>query len=410
MCGVIDLDTIDDLMFALTSAYRGGHSVLHTVAAKAITLRPVLAHFASNGFGCEVASPGELALALAAGFAPESIVLDSPAKTDTDIKRALELGISFNIDSFEELARVDAAISHAGPPRSPIGIRINPQTGAGAIGATSTATRTSKFGIGLADNREQIIEAFATRPWLTQLHVHSGSQGLSLDHAAAGVRLIVELAHSITARNGFQQVTRIDVGGGLPVNFDSDLVTPTFADHRAALFAVAPELFDGTFELVTEFGRALTAKAGTLVTRVEYTKIAGGRHIAVTHAGVQVATRTVFAPGEWPLRISVYDSKGQQRSENICLQDIAGPACFTGDMLAVNRGLPLIRPGDLIAIPETGGYYFSSHYTYNALPRPAVYTIRSESGFRNWATARRAQSVTEIVSESGESTLVPLSV
>ncbi|MDT0382727.1 diaminopimelate decarboxylase, partial [Streptomyces sp. DSM 42041] len=232
----------------------------------------------------------------------ERIVFDSPAKTTTEIERALALGVSFNIDNFEELARVDQAIARVEGHRSVIGMRLNPQTGAGTIGAMSTATTTSKFGIGLADHRDEIVDAFADRPWLTQLHVHSGSQGMSLAHAAEGVRLVAELAAEITARVGVRQIQRIDIGGGLPVNFESDDITPSFADHRAALEAAVPQLFDGTYALVTEFGRALTAKAGTIVARVEYTKVTGGRPIAITHAGVQVATRTIFAPEAWPLR------------------------------------------------------------------------------------------------------------
>jgi diaminopimelate decarboxylase len=409
LCGVIDLDTLDEFMRALHATYPSDMPALHTIAAKAITLRPVLNRFAQAGFGCEVASPGELGLALAAGFPADHIVFDSPAKTTTEIARALELGISFNIDNLEELARVDEAIARVGHHRSTIGVRINPQTGAGAIGAMSTATTTSKFGIGLADHREHLVDAFASRPWLTQLHVHSGSQGLSLGHAAEGVRHVLDLAREITVRLGRQQVARIDIGGGLPVNFDSDDITPTFADHRAVLESVAPELFDGTYALMTEFGRALTAKAGTTVTRVEYTKVTGGRPIAVTHAGVQVATRTVFAPDAWPLRIDVYDAAGQRRHDEPQVQDVAGPACFTGDMLAVGRELPRIHPGDLVAIPETGGYYFSSHFSYNALGRPAVYTIESDAtGHRRWSLARRAQSIDQIVAESGEGSLVPL--
>jgi diaminopimelate decarboxylase len=409
LCGVIDLDTLDDLMRSLTMAYPAGMPALHTIAAKAITLRPVLARFAAAGFGCEVASPGELGLALAAGFPADSIVLDSPAKTATEIAGALELGISFNIDSLEELARVDEATAQVGRHRSVIGMRINPQTGAGAIGAMSTATTTSKFGVGLADHRDLIIDAFASRPWLTQLHVHSGSQGLTLGHTAEGVRQVVDLAHAITVRVGRQQVQRIDIGGGLAVNFSSDDISPTFADHRAALESVAPELFDGTYALVTEFGRALTAKAGTIVARVEYAKVTGGRPIAVTHAGVQVATRTIFAPEAWPLRVEVYDPQGRRRQGEHLIQDVAGPACFTGDMLAVGRALPRLHQGDLVAIPETGGYYFSSHFSYNALGRPAVYTVESDAvGQRRWSVARRAQSIEQIVAESGEPVLVRL--
>ncbi|AKS31049.1 diaminopimelate decarboxylase [Mycolicibacterium goodii] len=413
LCGVLDLDTLDELMWSLQAVYPAELPAVHTIAAKAITLRPVLARFADAGFGCEVASPGELELALAAGFPAERIVFDSPAKTTTEIARALELGVSFNVDNFEELARVDQAVSQAvariGRPRSVIGMRLNPQTGAGAIDAMSTATSTSKFGIGLADHRDEIVTAFAMRPWLSQLHVHSGSQGMRLEHAAEGVRLTAEVAADIDKRVGFQQIQRIDVGGGLPVNFRSDRITPTFADHRAALQAAVPQLFDGTYTLVTEFGRALTAKAGTVVARVEYTKVTGGRPIAITHAGVQVATRSIFAPEAWPLRVEVYDPHGRRREDPALVQDVAGPACFTGDMLAVGRELPAVHPGDLVAVPDTGGYYFSTHFSYNALPRPAVYTVGTDSaGDRRWSLARRAQTIEQIVTEAGEPSLKPL--
>lgn len=401
VCGVIDLDTLDELMGSLLSAYPVEAPALHTVAAKSITLRPVLARFARAGFGCEVASGGELELALAAGFPRTGIIYDSPAKTEAEIRRLLELGLSFNIDNFSELERVDRCIrpEHA----AVIGIRVNPQTGAGAIGAMSTATATSKFGVGLADHREALVEAYLTRPWLSQVHVHSGSQGLTLQHAAVGVRAVVDLADEINARAGSQRVRRIDVGGGLPVNFASDDTTPGFAEHRAALEAEVPRLFDGDFEIITEFGRSLTAKSGLLMSRVEYVKVTGGRRIAVTHAGVQVATRTVFMPESWPLRIEVYDPAGRIRSSETQVQDVAGPACFSGDMLAVGRDLPPIEEGDLVVVPDTGGYYFSSHFSYNALPRPAIYAVGTDPvGERAWFLARRAQSMEEILLESGE--------
>lgn len=405
LCGVIDVDTLDELITALVSAYADVPGVLHTVAAKAITLRPILARFAESGFGCEVASPGELALALTAGFSPEHIVLDSPAKTTSELEYALALGISFNIDNLDELYRVDELVTETSRPLPHIGIRINPQTGAGAIGAMSTATLTSKFGIGLSDHRDELAELISGRPWITQLHAHSGSQGLALSHTARGVQLLVELADDVNRRSGRKQIRRIDVGGGLSVNFESDETTPSFADHREALQEAAPGLFDGTYEIVTEFGRALTAKAGTIVTRVEYTKRTGGRPIAVTHAGVQVATRTVFMPESWPLRLEVFQNDGQQRTTPLVDQDVAGPACFTGDMLAVAHPLPLIESGDLIALPDTGGYYFSSHFSYNALARPAVYGVATINEERRWFEIRAAQSVHEIVSEAGTPTL-----
>ncbi|RGE22048.1 diaminopimelate decarboxylase [Leucobacter sp. wl10] len=402
LCGVIDLDTLRECASELQRTYRSPAPTLHAVAAKSVTLLPVLREFAELGLGCEVATAGELSLALRAGFAPEHIVFDSPAKTRSDLRRALELGVAVNADNFDELERIDALVREGASRSAVLGLRINPQTGAGEIGAMSTATRHSKFGVGLADDRERVVGAYLHRPWLNQLHVHSGSQGISLEHAAQGVRLVWELAEEINARAGERRVTHLDIGGGLPVNFADDRITPSFAEHREAIERAAPGVFSGRYALTTEFGRALTAKSGTLIGLVEYAKQTGGRRIAITHVGVQVATRTVFAPESWPLRVEVFDALGEPKSGDPAPHDIAGPACFAGDLIAQNRLLPPVEAGDAVAIPDTGGYYFSTHYSYNALPRPAVYTVGTESdGSRRWRIARRQQRVDDIVADAG---------
>ena len=436
--GLIDLDHIAEAYERLSQAFAGAHDVLHAVACKAVPLRPLLRFYAEAGAGCEVASSGELELALAAGFAPEAIVFDSPAKTWSELRRAVELGVSMNVDNFEELERLDA-IHGTQATSASLGMRINPQSGIGTIGALSTATQTSKFGIGLADPgaREAVIEAYLNRPWLNQIHVHSGSQGISLDQAAAGIETVVQLAKEVNARAAARagtaaagagepsqrdtpgrRITRIDIGGGLPVNFAGEDITPTFAEYREILESRAPELFE--FDIVTEFGRALLAKAGTILTHVEYAKTTGGRRIAMTHAGVQVATRTAYAPADWPLRILPFDPQGNPKTAEEVLTDVAGPACFAGDLLASNRLLPRLDAGDIVAVPDTGAYYFSNPFSYNLLPRVPIYGYRVKSGALppnqigvgtaaepdlgdvEFQLIRLGQSLEEILAEAGE--------
>ncbi|MDQ0942945.1 diaminopimelate decarboxylase [Streptomyces sp. V1I1] len=377
--------------------------VLHAFAVKASPLVPVLALLRAEGIGAEVASPGELALARAAGVGADRTVLDSPAKTPSELREALALGIAVNADNPQELARIDALVSSA-HSRSPLGLRVNPQIGRGAIGALSTATPTSKFGVALRDDgaRDWVVRAYLDRPWLTRLHTHSGSQGMPLTLMAQGIRAVYELAEEINAAAGRQQIDTIDIGGGLPVNFAADEETPTFAEYAGLLREQVPGLLDGRYGLVTEFGRSLLAKHGTVLARVEYAKTAGSRPIAVTHAGVQVATRTVYDPISWPLRIAAYDSKGVPKAGADVRQDVAGPACFAGDLLAEARPLPLLEQGDVIAALDTGAYYFSNHYGYNSLPRPGVYGFGAGAdGSVRFATVRAPQSLAEIVNESG---------
>ena len=402
LVGLLDVDGVLESVGRLKDAF-GDAPVLHTFAAKACGLVPVLRLLAEAGMGCEVASPGELEQALAAGFTADRLVFDSPAKTVEELEFAIAHGIAVNVDNFQELARIDALLVDR-PAAGPIGIRVNPQVGAGAIGAMSTATTTSKFGIALRDPGavDAVVEAFARRPWLNRLHAHVGSQGCPLSLIAAGLRATFELAEHINAVLGRRQITGLDIGGGLPVNFADDEDDPTFADYVAALRAEVPELFDGRYELVTEFGRSLLAKNGTVASLVEYTKSAGGRRIAVTHAGAQVATRTVFMPSSWPLRVGAFDGRGRPKTTAPTVQDVAGPCCFAGDLTAVGRELPLLEQGDVVALYDTGAYYFSSHFSYNSLPRPAVYGYRvTEGGEARFALVREAQTIREVVAESG---------
>lgn len=434
LAALLDVQAVRDRVAALHAAFDAvaapGQPVLHTFAVKAASLVPVLALLAREGIGCEAASPGELALARAAGVPAERTVLDSPAKTWSELEDALVAGVSLNADNPQELVRLDALVpelsavppltpSRAAPPAAPplpprwtagrpeprLGLRVNPQLGGGAIDAMSTATDTSKFGVPLRDPgaREWVVRAYLDRPWLTRLHSHVGSQGMPLETLAEGARVAYELAEEINTAAGRRQIDTLDLGGGLPVNFDSDAVAPGFAEYARLLARAVPGLFDGRYGLVTEFGRSLLAKAGTVLARVEYAKSAGGRPIAVTHAGAQVATRTVFAPDAWPLRVAAYDAEGRPKEGPPVAQDVAGPCCFAGDLVAVDRPLPPLAEGDHAALLDTGAYYFSNPFGYNSLPRPGVYgfTVDEASGRVDFATVREPQSLASILAESG---------
>ncbi|MHB9753211.1 type III PLP-dependent enzyme domain-containing protein [Streptomyces sp. BYX5S] len=404
--GLIDVVGVREAARALKAAFEGV-DVVHTFAVKAASLVPVLALLNEEGIGAEVASPGELALARAAGVPAGRIVFDSPAKTVGELRDALGSGIAVNADNAQELARIDALVAE-NPTASPVGLRVNPQVGSGSIGAMSTATATSKFGVALRDEgaEEWVLGAYRARPWMTRLHTHTGSQGVALELMAEGVRAAYELAEKINAHVGRQQIDTLDIGGGLPVNFASDEVTPGFEEYAELLRRTVPGLFDGRYTLVTEFGRSLLAKQGFIAAHVEYTKTSGGRRIAVTHAGAQVATRTVFVPESWPLRVGAYDAEGRAKTTKTVVQDVAGPCCFAGDLVARGRELPELEPGDLVALYDTGAYYFSTHFHYNSLPRPAVYGYvlnenGAEAGKVAFAPVRAAQSLDEVLAESG---------
>ncbi len=365
LAAFIDVRGVERAVGELKSAFPPHFE--HMFAAKANTMRRALELVKSAGMGCEVASPGELEQALRCGFSPRDIVFDEPAKTPAVLRKVMRAGVNLNIDNLQEFCRV-AALRDSARPDADIGFRINPQVGAGRIGAMSTATQSSKFGVALEDdgNRGELVRCYRDHPWLNSLHTHVGSQGCSLELMVGGVRKVTALAEEINAALGRQQVEVIDIGGGLPVNFSGEEVKPTFGEYAAALEKAIPELFTGKYRVKTEFGRSVMAKSGFIASRIEYTKVSGGRHIAISHAGAQVATRTVFMPEYWKIRISAFGPDGLAKSGDPVEQDIAGPLCFAGDMAGTGRQLPLIEPGDYVVLHDTGAYYFSNPFFYNA--------------------------------------------
>lgn len=375
----------------------------HTFAAKANTMYKALQLVKSQGLGCEVASRGELEQAMRVGFEPQKIVYDEPAKTEFIIRRTLADGVSLNIDNFDEFERVSSIMCTSGSD-SRIGFRINPQVGAGTIGAMSTATKSSKFGVALDDkgNRSKIIDYYRSNRWLTSMHTHIGSQGCTLELMVAGIRKVVDLVAEINTAIGDQQIKIIDIGGGLPVNFDCEAFKPTFVEYAEHLQAQIPELFSGKYIVKTEFGRSIYAKNGFIAARVEYTKNSGGRQIAISHAGAQIAARTAFMPDLWAIRLSVFDASGRAKSGNEVVQDVAGPCCFAGDIIGRERELPLIEPGDYIMLHDTGAYYFSNPFFYNSLPMSAVYgATLSDAGAVDFEVWREQQTYDEMLALLG---------
>jgi diaminopimelate decarboxylase len=137
---------------------------------------------------------------------------------------------------------------------------------------------------------------------------------------------------------------------------------------------------------------------------VEYAKEVAGRRVALTHAGAQVATRTVFMPESWPLRLGAFGPDGLPKRTPPCVQDVAGPLCFAGDLLASARELPTLESGDLLLLHDTGGYYFTALWTYNSLPRPAVYGFEAGAGGDEsvrLTLLRPQQTLAELVAEAG---------
>ncbi len=406
-----DLDYLESRIANLKSCFPSG--TLHALAIKTNPLAKILEFTRNLGVGAEAATVGEIYLALRAGFLPEQIVFDSPVKTISDLRFALEQGVHVNCDNLSELKRVGILLNNI-HSISTIGIRLNPQVGIGTILESSVAGAYSKFGVPIQTQRNELKEAFLTYPWLTGIHLHVGSQGCSMDMLVEGVGILYDFALEINKQrtaNSEKPINIFDIGGGLPVAYLYDQTPPLMKDYVEALKVRAPDLFEGTegqrdqspvtghgsrsnWRLITEFGRWAFVNSGFTISRVEYVKRDPGINTAMIHVGADLFVRECLSAADWTHEYSVLDRHGNLKEghdENP--YNLAGPLCFAGDIITKNVILPTVEEGDYIVIHDTGGYTFSMWSRYNSRQTPRILGIKDGA----FSILKERESLEEVV-------------
>lgn len=352
-----DIGALEARLAALRAAFPG--DAVHGIAIKANPLVELLRVVVEGGCGLEAASWEEVACARAAGCPGDRIVFDSPAKTDAELTEALAMGLWLNADNEHELARLAAL---GAPGRAHVGLRVNPLVGAGTIGHTSTVSRGSKFGE-LLDRAPELVRRY---PFVTGLHVHTGSQGVGLPLLQAAARATGEVVDAL-------DLAWIDVGGGLPVRYtDADPEPPSVEDWAAALSELP---FWGRRRVLTELGRAVHAGTGWAVSRIETVKDVDGTPLYVVHLGADLLLRAVYRPDDWAHEFFVLRPDGTAR-EGRQRVHVGGPLCFSGDLIARDRELPPAEPGDLLVVRDTGAYTLSMWSRHCSRGLPGVLGVR----------------------------------
>lgn len=351
-------------------------NTLHAIAIKANPLAKVLGFLKTLEVGLEAASLPELYLAQKAGFPSDKIVYDSPAKTIPELEYALKAGVHLNADSFEELERIDAVLQSVSS-KSRIGVRINPQVGSGTIKYLSVADNVSKFGIPLDDHREKLQSCFLKYPWLNSIHVHIGSQGCPIPLLVKGIAKVWDFSREIDpmvhSANPSRNIEFFDIGGGLPVSYHHDRLPVSMNEYFRQLQENIPGMFDGRVKIITEFGRYIHANTGFTVSRVEYVKRERNINILMAHVGADLMIRKCYHPADWHHQITLTDPNGNLKSGTDANKYmIAGPLCFSGDIIEQNLALPPAGSGDYIMIHDTGAYTLSMWSRYNSRQIPKV--------------------------------------
>ncbi|CAB4337846.1 unannotated protein [freshwater metagenome] len=351
-------------------------------AGKAFITTKIAQWVNQEGLGIDVASAGELEVALRAGIDPAQIVMHGNNKSVKDLERAVEVGIGrVVIDSLIEIERLNSIASSAGIVQQVL-LRLTVGVEAHTHEAISTAHEDQKFGLSVASGMamaavDNVMESDALS--LAGLHSHIGSQIFDASGFELATHRVVDFAAQIKQRHGLT-VSELDVGGGMGIAYvagDDPLDVTTMA--KSILDIVRTECARVKIpvpKISVEPGRAIIGNPGITVYEVGTIKpveLDSGitRHYISVDGGMSDNIRTALYDAEYTTTIANRVSTGMP-----VISRVVGKHCESGDIVVRDTQLPAdIRPGDLLAVAATGAYCRSMASNYNHIPRPAAVCV-----------------------------------
>jgi len=326
-------------------------------AMKANSNQAVIKTLADLGAGMDIVSEGELRRALRAGVPGERIVFSGVGKTRAEMAAALAARIlCFNVESEPELEALSSVASEMGVV-APVSMRVNPDVDARTHAKISTGKFDNKFGIPISRARNVYAHARAL-PGIETVGVdmHIGSQITDLAPFDNATALLAELARDLMGAG--HPLHHMDLGGGLGIPYKEDDEPPP----RPEVFAeVVKKHTSGLgLKLLFEIGRMIAGNAGILVTQVVYVKQGEGKTFVIVDAAMNDLIRPTLYEAHHDIKPVLLPHDGARAKV-----DIVGPVCETGDYLALDRPMPHVEAGDLLAIMTAGAYGAVQAGTYN---------------------------------------------
>ncbi len=377
--------SLQALREALSGWLRGIVGTKHRVfyAMKANSNLALLKIFREAGTGFDIVSRGELQRALLAGAKGGDIVYSGVGKSREDIRAALHAGIGcFNVESIPELDRINE-VALEEKTVAPVSVRVNPDVDAKTHPYISTGLKNNKFGVAY----DQTVALYRHAASLAGVRIsgidmHIGSQITELEpfvHAADKIFDIVDALSESGIR-----LDHLDFGGGLGVRY-LDETPPTAEELVRAVSAKAAERGYADLPIYFEPGRSLIARAGMLLTRVEYLKPTQAKNFMI----VDAAMNDMIRPTLYQAHMAIENCT---QRDDASTWDVVGPVCETGDFLA--RGICLAaRPDDVLAMSGAGAYGMSMASNYNSRGRAAEILV---GGSKCWLIRRR-ENIEDIV-------------
>jgi diaminopimelate decarboxylase len=336
---------------AYTEAFRARTDHFEVIyASKAFPSVAVFRLFAAAGLSADVASGGELHLALAGGFDPARLYMHGNNKSQAELDYAIEQGVGhIVVDSFDEIERL------RGRPQRVL-LRVTPGIKPSTHSYIQTGQVDSKFGFGVEDVPRAVEACRDAGLDLCGLHAHIGSQIFELGAFERIAEVLTNLG----------EWPLLNLGGGLGIAYTAADDPPSIEEYVDALLRRAPE----GVTVLCEPGRSLVGNAGVTIYTVGTVKrVAGARTYVAVDGGMSDNLRPMLYGAR-------YDAEIADRFGGNDPCTIAGMHCESGDILVQDARLDDPRPGDLLVIPATGAYGHAMANNYNAVPRPPVIFCR----------------------------------
>ena len=376
-------------------------------AVKANSNRAILKLLADAGAGFDIVSGGELFRVITAGGDPAKCTFAGVGKSRQEIEYALDQRVySFNVESEAELECIDR-IASAKNLRAPIALRVNPDVAAQTHEYISTGSRENKFGIAV-DELSAVYERAAKlrNIDLIGVQMHIGSQITEAAPFASAIRKVAPIVRDLKSKYG---IKFFSIGGGMGIIYLRALESGTgkwWHDHsgepsafsvRDYAAAIVSSLSELDIRILVEPGRFLVGNAGVLLTRIRYIKTTAAKKFAIVDAGMNDLIRPALYQSYHEI-VPVKERKSE-RKRKISKIDIVGPVCESGDFFALDRGMPELHEGDLLAILSAGAYGFVMASNYNSRPLPAEVLVRGDK----FTLIRKRQTWEDLVREERRS-------
>jgi diaminopimelate decarboxylase len=359
---VVAEDDLRDRARAFVEALAQRHADYDVLfASKAFPCTAVYRVLAEEGLACDVASGGELALALRGGFEAARIYFHGNAKSADELRQALGAGVGHVVlDSFDEIDRLTEIAAELGR-RQEVLIRVTPGIAGDTHHAISTGQADSKFGFSVEAARQAIVRlANVPELALVGLHFHIGSQLFELEPFRDAVRTIASLG----------EFPVYNLGGGLGVAYTASQSPPAVGEYVSTMVDAVHDLLGPDKRLLLEPGRALVANSTVTLYTVQTVKRNVSTWVAVD-GGMSDNLRPMLYGAVYEAIIA--DRVLAPATERC---QVAGKHCESGDVIVRDAPLPEPAPGDVLATPATGAYGYSLANNYNGVPRPPVVFCR----------------------------------